>query len=420
MTVRALATVLALTLLLGACTGQRLLPAPPEDVHAMAEIPGFENVRQWGDAHPDGREAEVALFAEQVRARAAREGALPNGGALHSLVLSGGGSDGPFGAGLLVGWSEMGTRPEFGIVTGISAGALIAPFAFLGPDYDKELMEFTLEGSTDTLVTFQILAGLLDGVGLIDNSKLWQKLRGLITPDVVRSIAREHEKGRRLLIGTTNLDAQRPVYWQIDKIASQGFDRPQETADLITKIIIASASIPGAFPPQFFTVEAAGRRYSEMHVDGGVTNQLFFLPIDRRLSESLPPDIRGYAARGTLYVIRNTKLSPDYEPVPPGLVQIAGRSISTMIKFGGRGDIAILEARARDAGFGVKVTAVPESFRMEATELFDPKYMQALFRVGREMADDPDTWITEVAPRSRAPVPRAAAAGSDRRAASLR
>ena len=400
------ATAILALVALAACTGIRPQPAPPPGAFLDAALAGFEEVRFWGDRPPQRRAQEVALLVQQLRARARREGDWPNGGRLESLVLSGGGSDGPFGAGLLVGWTDAGTRPEFGIVTGISAGALIAPFAFLGSDFDDELTEFTVEGSTDSLVTVQIATALLDGVGLLDNSKLRQKLRGLITEDVVRAIAAEHDRGRRLLIGTTNLDAQRPVYWRIDAIAKQGLGRPRATADLITRIIVASASIPGVFPPQFFAVEAGGQVFTEMHVDGGVTNQLFFLPIDRELAASLPPDVRRYAANGTIYVIRNTKLSPDYSPVEPGLVQIAGRSISTMIKFGGRGDILTLAARARDAGYRVKVTAVPESFDMVAQELFDPAYMQSLFAVGRSMADAPGTW-TEITSLTTAPASEA-------------
>jgi hypothetical protein len=411
--IRLLALVLPV-LLIGACTGVRPLPAPSAEEFPDAQLIGFAGVRSTDDSAVDQRPERVRLLVEQLRARVMREGEWPNDGRLDSLVLSGGGSDGPFGAGLLVGWSEAGTRPEFGIVTGISAGALIAPFAFLGPEYDDELEAFTAEGSTEELVTFRILGGILDGIGLIDNSKLQRKLRGIITAEEVRRIAEEHDKGRRLLIGTTNLDAQEPVYWRIDEIAKQGLDRPEETADLITKIVIASASIPGAFPPQFFLVEAGGERYSEMHVDGGVTNQLFFLPVDRALARSLPPDVRRYAARGTIYVIRNTRLTPDYQAVQPGLVQIASRSISTMIKFGGRGDIRILEAQARDAGYGLKVTAVPESFEMEANELFDPDYMQALFAVGREMADEPDTWLVEFEPAALTTPGAVAAAGRPR------
>jgi len=384
--------VLIALLVLAACTGVRPLPAPPAANHARAALAGYPGARDWGNAPALDRADRIRVFVSQIRDRARRTGGMPTGGRLDSLVLSGGGSDGPFGAGLLVGWTARGDRPEFTVVTGISAGALIAPFAFLGPRYDDALRAFTAEGSTDSLVSFRIIAGLLDGIGLIDNSKLQRTLRGLITPELVREITIEYDKGRRLLIGTTNLDAQRPVYWHIDRIAKEGLDRPVETADLITKIMIASASIPGAFPPQFFTVELDGRRYSEMHVDGGVTNQLFYLPADGSGYERLPPDIRRFAERGTLYVLRNTKLDPEYAPVTPGLVQIAGRSISTLIKFSGRNDVLLLADRARTAGIRLKTVAVPESFEMEETELFDPAYMRALFALGYDLALNGEPW----------------------------
>lgn len=406
-----LALVILAALILAGCTGVRPLPAPPKELYRSVEIPGYPGARVWGDqAMPDGKE-RLAEFISQIRARRKDEGRMPNDGRLDTLVLSGGGSDGPFGAGLLVGWTEAGTRPEFTVVTGISAGALIAPFAFLGPEFDAEMRAFTVENSTDTLVTVTLARGVLDGLGLVDNSKLQQKLRGLITPEVVERIAREHERGRRLSIGTTNLDAQVPVYWRVSRIAWLGRDRPAETADLITKIIIASASIPGAFPPQFFTVEAGGQRYSEMHLDGGVTNQLFFLPRETNI-EGLPPDISRFARRGTMYIIRNTKISPDYAPLPVGLFQIAARSISTMIKFGGRSDIYVLEDQAESTGFGVKITAVPESFQMEERELFDPVYMQALFEIGQDLGRREAAWTLDVAPKDEPETAEAGAAGA--------
>jgi len=383
--------------LVAGCTGIRPLPAPPAAEYETAVVPGYPDARVWGDGSAPNMPERLTEFISQIRARAAEDGSFPNGGRLDSLVLSGGGSDGPFGAGLLVGWTEAGTRPEFTFVTGISAGALIAPFAFLGPDFDDELEQFSIENSTDTLITVTLLRGLLDGVGLVDNSKLRQKLRGLITPEVVFRIAEEHDKGRRLMIGTTNLDAQRPVYWGISKIAAEGRNRPDETADLITKIMLASASIPGAFPPQFFTVETPSGKFSEMHVDGGVTNQLFFLPAETPIAR-LPEDIDRFVRSGTIYIVRNTKITPDFEPLEPGLVQISARSISTMIKFGGRSDIKVLEEQARAVGFGVRVTAVPESFEAAETELFDPVYMRSLFQVGREMASRPETWTVDIEP----------------------
>lgn len=386
-------------MLLAACEGTRVVDAAPENTHLLAKIPGFPGVRTWGDTTAADVEDGVGELIDQIRAEARRTGQLPNGGKFDALVLSGGGSDGPYGAGLLVGWTEAGTRPDFSFVTGISAGAMIAPFAFLGPEFDYKLREFSLENSTDTLVAFQILRGIFTGFGLLDISPLEKLLAELITPEVVARIGAEHNKGRRLWIGTTNLDAQRPVYWDIGRIAASG---REDAPALIRKIILASASIPGAFPPVFFNVDIGGRIYSEMHVDGGVTHQLFFYPYEVDLPK-LPPDARAMVERGTIYVIRNTKLDPAFVPVSPGIVDIAGRAMSTLIKFGGQSDVRLLETQARRDGFGLKVTSVPEDFAMVERELFDPAYMRALFELGHGMAAQEATWRLEVAPAS-APV----------------
>ncbi|MGF1501538.1 MAG: patatin-like phospholipase family protein [Paracoccaceae bacterium] len=392
---RIFALVLGPLLVVTACTGVRPLEPPPDGPHLMAEIPGFPGVRYWGDETPPGLEQSFDTLLDQFRTRVAREGALPNGGRLDTLVLSGGGSDGPFGAGLLVGWTEKGDRPEFGIVTGISAGALIAPFAFLGPDYDQALRDFTLENSTETLLELTIASALLDGLGVFDTTPLRSRLSDLLTPEAVAAIGAEYDRGRRLWIGTTNLDAQRPVYWNITRIASIG---GPDARDLIIKIMLASSAIPGAFPPQYFAVEIDGERYSEMHVDGGVTNQLFFYPetVDLRQFESLDGQFQNFARRGTIYVIRNTKLEPDFSAIAPSILNISARSLSTMIKFGGRNDIQVLEQIAARDGFGVKVTSVPETFDMEENELFDPVYMQALFQVGYDLAAGEGTWRVEI------------------------
>jgi hypothetical protein len=400
---------LALALAVAGCTGLRPLPAPDESVQEITTLPGYPNVRTWGDAAGAGAGDRLATLAQQLATRIEVEGKQPNEGRFDSLVLSGGGSDGPFGAGLLVGWTKAGTRPEFSIVTGISAGALIAPFAFLGPEYDDELRRFTVENSTETLLSTSLFSAIFDGLGLFDNSKLNLVLRGLVTPEVVQRIAEEHRKGRRLLIGTTNLDAQRPMIWSLGDIAVAGLDEPERTADLITKIMIASASIPGAFPPQLFTVVADGLAYSEMHVDGGVTKQLFFLPTGFEL-DALPPDLDALVRRGTVYVVRNSKLGPDFQTVPPGLVQITSRAISTLIKFGGRNDIALLRQQAVESGFGIKVIAVPESFDVPEQEFFDPVYMQALFAVGQDLGGREDAWLINIPPSGAADGAQAAAA----------
>jgi len=393
----------ALALVVGAAvlkyeSTARKYPPIPDVQTEIGVMPGYPGVRDWGDEKSDRIDERIAYFVAQLEAAKSAEGSFPNEGRMDSLVLSGGGSDGLFSAGLLIGWSEAGSRPDFTIVTGISAGALVAPFAFLGSEYDDVLRGFIAEATTEPLAVSRYISGVLDGVGLVDNSRLARLLRRAISPEVVRAIAREHDKGRRLIVGTTNLDAQRPVHWRIDQIAKIGLDRPEETADLITRILMASASIPGAFAPQFFEVERNGDTFSEMHVDGGVTHQLIFVPLNVDFAAKLPPEIYDFARRGTIYVVRNSKLSPEHRGIDISTFEIMSRAVSTLIKFDGIADIELLRLAAVRDGFGIKVTSVPKSFAVTEDELFDPKYMKALFDLGLELGGKPDVWHIDIAP----------------------
>ena len=172
---------------------------------------------------------------------------------IYGLALSGGGQDGAFGAGILCGWTEAGTRPQFKLVTGISTGALMAPFAFLGPAYDHVLKEaYTTISDKDVYKAHKPLAILLSLVNikplpaLTENKPMEELVARLVDDKVLAEVAREHRKGRRLLIGTTQMDAQRLVIWNMGAIANSG--NPQALA-LFRKIMVASASIPAFFPP---------------------------------------------------------------------------------------------------------------------------------------------------------------------------
>ncbi len=377
---------------LTACTGTRTLPAAPKIDYAKAVVPGFEGVRFWGDeALPQAPDA-IREIREQIAARAAKEGSLPNGGRFDVLVLSGGGSDGAYGAGLLNGWTARGGRPEFGLVTGISTGAVIAPLAFLGEAYDKDLERFYTNTRTENLLEPTIFGALFgSALGLTDNEGLENTIQRTVTPEMVRRIAEEHLKGRRLWIGTTNLDAQRPVIWDIGRIA---ISNRLDARRLIGRIILASAAIPGALPPVQFEVGLNGQRFTEMHVDGGVTRQLFLYPTDVNLSEQEEDNLTGMRL-GTIYAIRNTKLAPDYTPTDASVLQIAARSISTLIKAAGVADVIVLRDQARRDGFGLQLTAVPEEFVGVETELFDPEYMRKLYDVGYTRALNDAVWTEE-------------------------
>ena len=192
------------------------------------------------------------------------------------LAISGGGDNGAFTAGLLNGWTAAGTRPEFKLVTGISTGGLIAPFAFLGPKYDATLKEFyTTISPKDVIEPRSVIKGVLSDA-MANNAPLWKLTRKSVTEELLKEIAVEYAKGRFVMIGTADIDARRAILWDMGKIATYGGPK---ALDLFVSVMIASASLPAAFPPVMIDVEADGKHYQEMHVDGGVMAQVFAYPV---------------------------------------------------------------------------------------------------------------------------------------------
>src|SRR5262245_58949823 len=318
---------------LASCDSLPRDPVPPEFADKAAVLEGAE-VRYWGDRAPPNINALAAEKWAQARATRPylfKQGARPQ---ISFLAVSGGGSDGAFGAGLLVGWTARGDRPEFDIVTGISTGALTAPFAFLGPRYDPALKVVYTTYSTDQLVTKQPVRGLLGGEALSSNAPLARVIASYVTEDFLKEVAHEHNRGRRLLIGTTNLDAQRPVIWDMGKIATSG---DPQALELFRVVLLASAAIPAVFPPVYIKVQVEGQVREEMHVDGGTTNQVFLLPTQIRTG-SIDSTL-GINPVRRLYIIRNGRVAPEYKAVKASTLAIAGRSISTLIKTQGIGDL---------------------------------------------------------------------------------
>lgn len=381
-------SILLIVILLGGCASppERGQPLPAE-LAPLAEIPGIPNARQWGEQPPEGLQAWMTLPESQLRSRYGPIMDRP-----HSyLVISGGGGDGAFGAGLLVGWSARGDRPEFQIVSGISTGALMAPFAFLGTAYDSVLQEAYTQYATVDLSERRSLIDILRGDAAADVAGLKRVLEQYLTDEVIEEIAAEHRRGRSLYIGTTNIDAARPVIWNITRMAASG--APNAPA-LIRSVILASAAIPGAFPPVLIEVEANGERYDEMHVDGGVTAQLFLGYAGmhwRRIAERL--NVEG---RATVYAIRNAKLQQPWQSVPRRLPAVISRSVSTLIKSQGLGDLAKLYVVARENDFDYQVAYIPDSFELESKEAFDRDYMRELFRLGYELGVSDRAWKTAI------------------------
>ena len=353
--------------------------AVPAKLVSEAQVDGFERVRFWGDVPPPNFERVLREIARQRGGRLPREQQF--------LAISGGGSDGAFGAGLLVGWSARGTRPEFEAVTGVSTGALIAPFAFLGPKYDKQLRDIYTRHSTEDLLIPMVLAGLLGGSAVTDATPFENLLAKYITPRILTAVANEHRRGRRLLIGTTNLDAQRPVVWDMGAIAASG--RP-DALYLFRRVLQASASIPGVFPPVRIQVNADGRRYDELHVDGGTTAQVFFLPSRIMLGRA---ELRmGFRAERTVYVIRNGRIRPQYKPIAPSVTEIAKRSLTTLINSQANSELKLLSEASEKDSADFKLAYIPTDFDAVSNEAFDRSYMTKLFQVARRMAQRGYPW----------------------------
>ena len=358
---------------------------PEADAPELAQVNGYPlDIRMWGDsvaAFPEERLAQ--LRAQRIAAAKADPTIRVN--EINALTLSGGGSSGAFGAGVLSGWTETGKRPQFDVVTGISTGALIAPFAFLGPAYDDELTEaFTTISDKDIFERVGI-RGVIDTGAFTSNAPLRKMLDKYLTENVIDQIAAEYRKGRRLLVGTTNLDADRPVIWNMGAIAASG--RP-DRSDLFKQVVLASTSIPGAFPPQHFKVMADGKSFEEMHVDGGVTTEVFLMPAGL----SLRKDPNGRMLKARLYVIRNGRTTPEYSVVKASLPAIAGKAIGSLIDTQAVGDLYRLYTISKRDGIDYNVIEIPPSFNVKAETPFDNFFMRELYKTGYEMGRKGIVW----------------------------
>jgi predicted acylesterase/phospholipase RssA len=359
-------------------------PAVPSTDTERALPLAIPNARFFADGGPAPMIAEAikAIEREQVALRAAgRPGSpLPPG---NFLAISGGGDNGAFGAGLLNGWTTTGTRPEFRIVTGVSTGALIAPFAFLGPDYDAALREvYTTMSPERVFFRRSLIAALFDDA-MADTGPLAELIRHYADQAMLDAIDREYQRGRLLLIGTTDLDAQRPVIWNIGAIAAS---RHPKSLELFRRILLASASIPGAFQPVLIDVEIDGAHFEEMHVDGGAIAQLFLYPA------SLDPNALPVRRQQTAYIIRNARLDPEHAEIERRTISIAGRAISTMLSASGQNDVVRAYFITKRDGVDYNLAYIGRDFKMPRAGLFDQTYMRALFDYGYGEAASGRAW----------------------------
>jgi len=372
-------------LAVAACSIPDRGPAVPRVDTARALPLGIPNARFFadGDTSPMVEEGNRAFERELALLRAAGKpaGRLPP---VYYLAVSGGGDNGAFGAGLMNGWTEKGTRPEFKMVTGVSTGALIAPFAFLGPEYDAPLREVYTSMTPDKVFRARGLPAALFNDAMADTGPLAEIIAQYADQKMLDAIAAEYRKGRLLMIGTTDLDAQRPVIWNIGAIAASGHP---EALKLYRQILRASAAIPGAFQPVFIDVEIDGKKYQEMHVDGGAIAQLFLYPPSINLAAS------GIRRERHAYVIRNARLDPDYAESERRTISIAGRAIATMLASSGVNDVLRVYFVTQRDGVDYNLAYIGTDFvTAPKTGEFDQAYMRALYAYGFQQAKEGRSW----------------------------
>lgn len=329
--------------------------------------------------------SELRRYADEPASTFVKTEGRLRSGALTYLAISGGGADGAYGAGVLNGWTASGSRPEFSVVSGVSTGALIAPFAFLGPGYDGTLREVYTSGIAESLLDTPSIVRALFGSGLFGNTRLRELVARYVGQDMLAAIAAEAAKGRRLLIVTTDLDTQRTVIWDMGRIAALATPK---ALSLFRDVMAASASLPVVFPPMLIEAEANGHIFQEMHADGGVTAPVLTLPEAFLLRNGALP--RGQ--RVNIYVLVNNKVERDFLLVPNSTIDIAARASASVEKTLTRSVLYETYDFARRNNLGFNLTYIDKEFPPSRSSGFDTGYMRSLYQYGYDKAKAGNSW----------------------------
>ncbi|WP_338308090.1 patatin-like phospholipase family protein [Bradyrhizobium sp. TM233] len=364
--------VLACSLMLGACTSLPRTPYTAAEA-STSRVLDIDGLRRYADD-------PVTKFSFEKDTSTATKS---------YLALSGGGADGAYGVGVLNGWTAARTRPTFSVVSGVSTGGLIAPFAFLGSQYDDTLKEVYTSGIAESLLNDPSIMRVLFGSGLFGNTRLRELVARYVGPEIMAQVARENAKGRKLLVVTTDLDTQRTAIWDMGKIAAVG---TPEALKLFRDVMAASASIPLVFPPIMIDAEGQGRKFQEMHVDGGVTAPVLTLPEALLFQGSRLPG----NAKMDIYILVNKKIERNFELVSNGTIDVASRSLSAITQSQTRAIIFSTYDFAKRNRLGFHLSYIAREYPAPPSEGFDTGYMRALYQYGYDKAAAGQAWGSTV------------------------
>jgi Patatin-like phospholipase len=371
-------SLLLLVSLLAACSSIPRAPAPPWASARVAPI-GFPASVRFASVDRDFllNRAEPAM----QRLRLAKAGTP-----ICILALSGGGAGGAFGAGALIGMSRRGERPQFDVVTGVSTGALIAPFAFLGPSWDGELIEAFDSDRAEHLLQPRGLSFLFRP-GYYKSEPLIELVDRFVTDRLIKAVAEQEAEGRLLLVATTDLDKEESVIWDMGAIAAAGGPRARE---LFRDVLVASASIPGLFAPVLIHVEGGGKSYDEMHVDGGTTLSFFVASEIMQVESKHFPELD----KARVFVIVNGQLSAYPETTREGPVEVLVRSFSAGLMHASRKTLELTAAFAERYQMEFLFTYIPVGYAFAGPFDFSHDAMHSLFDYGAHCAEADQLWMT--------------------------
>lgn len=379
---------LAAPLALAACALPERKPAVPPPDGARASVLGIPNERFVAGGIAEGFRREFAAAQLRYFAERGHDPRRVWEPGFDLLAVSGGGEDGAFGAGILTAWCD---RPQFQVVTGVSTGALTAPFAFLGPAWDDGLEEvYTRITAKDIAIRRPWTAALFDDA-LADTAPLFRTISRHLDARMLEEIAGAYRRGRLLLIGTTNLDAGVPVIWNVGAIAASGHPRALDT---VRRVLLASSAVPGAFPPVLFEVTVDGRSFQELHVDGGAVAQLFLYPAGLGAERRAAIAARRPVTPIRAWVIRNARLDPDWRETDRRTLTIAQRALSTLLAASGYFDVQRLWLVAQRDGVEFRLAHIGEDFTTTYDAPFDPIYMRALFAYAQRRMRAGTVWVS--------------------------
>jgi len=394
------ANVLLLVLVLSACTVTQR-PTPP---------PVGEPVEQaWGsvpilsaDAVADTSLSESLISSLRAKFEKARADNVSGKIPYRALTLSGGGSRGAYGAGVMSGWTVRGDRPRFDVVTGISVGALMATHVFLGPDFDENLKIYK-RLTNDDVYKKRGLFDIFRSGAAYDTAPLRETLLSLINEDILDLVAAEHRTGRRLFVGSTNLDANLFTIWDLGAIAGSGRpDRLQRYIDAI----MASAAFPIAFQPVYIEVEGEDGPHTQMHVDGGVRETAFYFDfVEELYAAAEAAGLTEGDFKQELYLLINGNLAHSqsvvYDPVSGKLKDVIAATIDSLMTRITRGSVFRLWVRAMIDGADFHLSFVPADFEFKTHTLqFEPEEEATLFELGYRQSVEGTAWVTQRAPDS--------------------